>query len=108
MGRLDGREVGGFAAEVEEAVDHPRPAAGRQVHRQALAAEGGLQFLQQPGQVEVFGVDLVHHHDAAQLARLRPERHAPGGDLDAVLGVDDEGRRLDRVEGGDGLAGTCL
>ena len=98
MRRLDAAEIGGRAAGFEETVDDFAAAARRQVDRQALLAERGAQLFHACRQVDVVGVDAVDHDEAAQAARLRPQRHARRRQLDAVLRADDDCHRLDRVE----------
>ena len=88
----------GFAGGREEAVRHLARAGRRQVQRQALLAEGLLDFLQQRRQVHVVGVDAVDDHQAVEAALRRPLHEAAGHHLDAVLGVDHDRRGLDRGE----------
>ena len=96
--RLFDRGEIGLAGGREEAIRHLGRAGGRQVERQAFLAEGLLDFLQQRRQVHVVGVDAVDDHQAVEAALRRPLHEAPGHHLDAVLGVDHDGRGLDRGE----------
>ncbi|MCY1292398.1 hypothetical protein D9M70_416230 [compost metagenome] len=102
--RLGHRGEVGLAVGVEEAVDHPVGAIGRQVERQHLLAEGLAQVGEQGRQVDPFGVDLVHHEDAAQPAFAGQGHHPPGDQLDAALRIDHHQRGFHRGQGGDGLA----
>ena len=93
-----------FAARIEETVHDLTAAAGRQVDGQAFLAEGFLDLAQQPGQVDIFRVDLVDHQQAAQPALVRPAHHSAGGQLDAGLGIDHDHGGLDRFQRAHGLA----
>ena len=61
-----------IARRVEEAVDDALAAVRRQVDRQALLAERGLDRREHGRQVDVVGVDLVDDDEAAKLALRRP------------------------------------
>jgi hypothetical protein len=91
------REVG-LARRGEEAVGHLAVPARRQVERQAFLAEGLLDALEQVLEVDVVGVDLVDDDQAVQAAPGGPLHEAAGHHLDAVLRVDDDGRRFHRGE----------
>jgi hypothetical protein len=92
-----------LAAGLEKAVDHPAGAVAGQVDRQYFFTEGLAQVGEQGGQLDPFGVDLVHHQQAAQPAFARQVHHPPGIQLDAALRVDHQ-RGFHRRQGGDGLA----
>jgi hypothetical protein len=78
---------------------------GRQVEQHALLAEALANVGDQAGQVEVVGIDLVDDDHPAQLALGGMAHHALGHQFDAGLGVDDDQRRIDPGQRGDGLAG---
>ena len=97
VGGIDRAEVG-MAFAVVEAVHHLRTPGIRQVQRQALLAEGGLDLRQQPGQVHPRRVDLVDDDHAVELALRGVLHHAHGHRLDAVDGADDDGRGFHRLQ----------
>ena len=100
VGLLDGGEIGGRAGAglVVEAVHHPGTAAGGQVDRQALAAEGGLDLNQQALQVHPLRVDLVDDDQAVAATLGRPLHHFVGHRLDARGGADHDCGGLHRFE----------
>jgi hypothetical protein len=100
---LDRREIRRAFA-VVEAVDHRVAARGGQVQRQALLAEGGLDLLEQRGQVDARRIDLVDDDHAVEVALGRVLHHAHRHRLDAGGGADDDGRRLDGFERGQRLS----
>ncbi len=89
-------EIGVRPLAGKEAVQHPLAAFGRQVDRQAGGAESFLQVAQQLRQVDSGLVDLVDDDDTIQPAPRGCLGHAPGGDVDAALGVDHDHRRFHR------------
>ncbi len=91
-------EVGLRLAGREEAVDDAAAAVGRQVERQALAAERFAQLGQHLLGLRVLAVDLVDDDEAAQLAVAREFHHALRDRLDAVDGADDDRGGLHRFE----------
>ncbi len=106
QGGVGGGNTGKIAVSggVEKAVRHPGSAVGRQVDRQAFAAERLLNLLQQAGQVDVVGVDLVDD-DHPALPAFGGALHHPLGDrLDPGLRVDHHCDGLHRRQHGDGLA----
>ena len=72
--------------------------------RHAAVAERFADRVDEPGEVDVVGVELGEHDDAAAagLARFLPG--AAGVDLDAGVGVDRDEGRLDGAQGADHLA----
>ena len=97
------REIA-LARRIEEAVDHPLAAVGRQVDRQALLAERLLDLREHVGEIDVLGVDAVHDDQPAQAPLARPLHHPRRDHLHARARVDDHRGRLDRVERADRLA----
>jgi hypothetical protein len=95
----------GIAVGVEEAVHDVLAAVRGQVDRQALLAEDLLDALEQPFEIDVVRVDLVDEDHAAERALGRRAHHARRVELDAVLRVDHDDRRLDRRQGRDRLPG---
>ena len=95
---LHRREVDGPVPRREEAVDHTRAAARGQVDGQAFAAERLHQAREQRLQVEVPGVDPVHHHHAREPALRRRLHHAPGDHLHPLPRVHHHRRGLHRRE----------
>ena len=98
MGFVHRREVGRPVTGCKEAVHHLRATARGQVDGHALAAEDLGEIREQRLQVELFGVDLVHHHHTGESARGRRLHHAPGDHLDALARIHHHGRRLHRSE----------
>ncbi len=94
--RSDRREIGRFARGREQAVGDGLAVAGREVHGQALLAEYPPDFLEHLLQVDAARVDLVDDDEPAELALGGRRHHALRNELRAALGVDDDGRRLDR------------
>ena len=94
------REIGrrGFVLLAVEAVDHPRAAAGRQVHRQALAAESGLDLFQQRLWIHALRVDLVDDDQPVAPALCGPVHHPARHRLDARGRADDDGSGLHRFQ----------
>ena len=74
----------------EEAVHDRGATVGRQVDRQAFLAETFLNLVQQGGQVNVFGVNLVDDDHPALPALGGALEHPLGHRFDAGLGVDDD------------------
>ena len=97
------REIA-FTRGVEEAVDDTLAAVGGQVDRQALLAERLLDLRERAGKIDILGVDAVDDDQPAQAAFAGPLHHARRDHLDAGTRVDDDRRRLDRVERADRLA----
>jgi hypothetical protein len=95
----------GIAVGIEEAVHDVLPAVRGQVDRQAFLPEDLLDALQKPFEIGVFGVDLVDEDHAAEAAFARRSHHPRRVELDAVLRVDDDDRRLHRRKRRDRLAG---
>jgi hypothetical protein len=93
-----------LAGRREEAVGDPGCASRREVQRQALLAERRLDLVEQPGKVDILGVDLVDDDQAVEPALARPLHEAAGHHLDAVLRVDHDRRGLDRSERGQRVA----
>ena len=109
---LDDGGVGiGDAAEVAlsvfggEAVDDPFAAAGRERKGLAFLPEGFLNLLDQLGEVDVFGIDLVDDDHPAKPVLLGFFHHPPAVQLDAGRGRDDAHHRLTRRQGRDGRSG---
>ena len=101
--RVDAAEVA-VALAVVEAVDDARAACVGQVQRQALLAERVLDLRQHAGQVDAGRVDPVDDDHAVALARRGVLHHAHRHRLDAGRRVDDDRRRLDRLERRQALA----
>ena len=77
----------------------------RQIQQQALLAETLADFGHQCRQIHIVGIDLVDHDHAAQAAFTGQREHALGRKFDAVLGVDDDQRRVHCRQCTHGLAG---
>jgi len=77
--------------------------ARRKIQREAFLAERLLDALEQMLAIDVRGVDLVDDDQPVESALLRVLHEAAGHHLDAVLGVDDDRRGLDGIEGTDRL-----
>ena len=92
--RLGHRGEIGLAARIEEAVDDLGAAFGRQVDRQAFAAEGLAQLFDQQFEIGVGVIDLVDDDEPAQTSCLRVVHQAQGAVFDTERGVDDDGTGL--------------
>ena len=90
-------ERAGHAAEV-------RPLPQRHVQQHAGLAEQLLDAVDQRGEVDVVGVHAVDDDHPPQAGLLGLGEDPAGVHLDARLGVDDDGRRVDAAHGADGLA----
>ena len=105
---LDQAQVG-LAGAVEEAIEHlRRPAVGlseRQVQRQALLAEGGLDVGQQGRQIHALRVDLVDDDDPIKPALGGMRHHAQGHGFDAGDGVDHHRDGVHRLQCGQAVPG---
>ncbi len=88
----------GLALIMEKAVDDLGAAAGRQVDRQALAAEMLADLFQHRLGIRVPRVDLVDDDDPAQAAVAGRVHHSLRHCLDAGDGAHHDGGGLDRFE----------
>ena len=86
----------GPSPRLEEAVHHAASAAGRQVDGHALGAERFDEASEQRLQIELVGIDLVHHHQSREPALGRRLHHAAGDHLDPLPRVHDHRRGLHR------------
>ena len=89
-----GGEVAGLPGGLEEAVHDALSAPRREVDRQHLLAEGLPRLLQQGGEVDALGVDLVDDDHPAEPALRGPLEQTLGGHLDARVGVHHHRHRL--------------
>ena len=84
-------EIGLPAVAMKENVDHPRPVTGGQVYRQAFRAERALNLFEYRSDINVFRIDPVDHHHAAQVALGGCIHGSLRHGLDAGRGVHDDG-----------------
>src|SRR5690606_24220256 len=97
----DGREVRRLLRRAEEAIRDGSAAARGQVQRQAARPEHAPDRFERGFRIGVDGVDLVDDDEAADAALLGRRERALRDRLQALLGVDDDGARLDgRQHGG--------
>ena len=105
-----GREVA-LSLVVSQQLHHFLCVPDRQVQQQAFAPEALADVAHKLRQIDVVGVDLVHHQHAAQAPLGGLSHHAFGRELDARLRVDHDqcgvrrGQRAQRLPREVGIAG---